>query len=439
MLAIGAFVLLEGNGRITFATGKPWLFYSFTPMAKKSEKLNVLIVEDSPVDQKMITGMLRNSGFGIFEFKICSSLRDSFVQLKKEKFDVVLLDLNLKDSKGLDSLKRIKKKYPDVPIVVHTGAYEDALGLKAVSFGAQDYLIKGKYQSYVLSKSLFYAVERKKVELELQTTLQRLKDTQSQLIQVEKLNVVGELASGIAHEVKNPLATILSGVELLKVRYHTEDKQLNAVLDALKLSAQKANHIIKDLLDFASLSRLKTRNEDLHLIIEQSLLLTEHQCRKRGIVVIKRFAKNFPKIKVDRNRIEQVFVDLILNAILSMRDHGELTISTGVQRLSENDLTKQPQKLSSLSMGDQVVVVDFDDTGTGIPAKHMDKIFDPFFTTRRSKGGVGLGLSVARTIMLNHGGLIYLENLFPKGTRARLIFESGSPANPIRFFSTQRQ
>ena len=400
-------------------------------MATKSEKLNVLIIEDSPVDQKMITGMLRNSGFGTFDFKVCGSLRESFVQLKKEKFDVILLDLNLKDSKGLDSLKRIKKKYPDVPIVVHTGAYEDALGLKAVSLGAQDYLIKGKYQSYVLSKSLFYAVERKKVELELQTTLQRLKDAQSQLIQVEKLNVVGELASGIAHEVKNPLATILSGVELLKAKYHTEDKQLNAVLDALKLSAQKANQIIKDLLDFASLSRLKTRNEDLHLLIEQSLLLTEHQCRKRGIVVIKKFAKSLPKIKVDRNRIEQVFVDLILNAILSMRDHGELTISTAVQRLTENDLTKQPQKLSSLSVGDQVVVVDFDDTGTGIPAKHMDKIFDPFFTTRRSKGGVGLGLSVARTIMLNHGGLIHLENLPNKGTRARLIFESVLTTIPI--------
>ena len=154
------------------------------------KKIKVLIIENSKVDRKVLQTMLSKSTYGVFEIHACETFSTATQILQKKKFDVAILDLNLPDSRGLDTLRKLNKEFPNLPIVVNTGVYQDEVGLKAITRGAQDYLIKGKYLAYGLSKALYYAIERKKAEQELAEAYEQFKETQTQLIQVEKMNVV---------------------------------------------------------------------------------------------------------------------------------------------------------------------------------------------------------------------------------------------------------
>ena len=385
--------------------------------------LSVLVVENNQVDSKMLSGILSKSYFGPFNLQTADTLQSAFQILNNNNFDVILLDLNLKDSAGLETLQRLHEKYPDISVVVNTGVYEDDLGLEAIKNGAQDYLIKGMYRPYGLIKALYYAVERKRAEKELQNAYSTLKETQAQLIQAEKMNVIGELASGVAHEVKNPLATIKYGVDFLKMTLEHPNDKTELTLKSIDEAVRKANDIIKDLLDFSSLSTLNKTTEDINKIIESALHLVMHQCDNQGIQIQKDFAAGLPKLDIDRNRIEQVFVNVVVNAILAMKNGGGITIKTYSKKFTQQDAAWLDRRGMNLRYGDPIVIADVDDVGSGIPEENLHKIFDPFFTTRRGSGGVGLGLSIARTIMKNHNGYIEVDNRKEGGARARLIFK----------------
>jgi signal transduction histidine kinase len=389
------------------------------------KKLRVLLIENNPVDRKVILKMLSSSPYGSFTPHFAMSLAQAYEALSTQKFDVVLLDLNVDDSKGIETLTRFHRKFPHLPVVVNTGSYQDDLGLKAITKGAQDYLIKGMYKSYSLIKSLYYAVERKRAEEELRNAYKKLQQTQIQLIQAEKMNVIGGLASGVAHEVKNPLATILYGVEYLNGALKTTDEKICLTLDSIREATKSANTIIKGLLDFASLTNLKKGPESINSLAENAVNLTRPQCERVSIKLDMQLDAAIPLIKVDRNRIEQVIVDLIVNAIYAMSDGGgTLTIRSLTKKFSDHDIGWVDRRGRSFSKGDDVVILDLEDTGPGIKEEYLIKIFDPFFTTRRAAGGVGLGLSIARTIMNSHGGIISLHNKQGGGARARLIFKA---------------
>lgn len=384
--------------------------------------VSVLVVENNLIDSKVIVDMLSHAEQGTFEIQTADSMEGAFKILDSNHCDVVLLDLNIKDSKGLETLNEVHRKFPAIPVVVNTGAYQDELGLKAVACGAQDYLIKGKYKPYGLHKALYYAIERKKYEQDLQCAYERLKDAQAQLIQAEKMNVIGGIASGVAHEVKNPLATILYGIEYLNGKITEKDDKVELTLKSIKEAAERANDIVKDLLDFAGLSSLIQQPYNLNEVIEHALIFIKYHCDNQRIEITKDYDPALPEVFIDKNRIEQVLIDVILNAVFVMKEGGNITLRTLQKELTADDRSWLPDLGNRVKIGDKVVLLDIDDTGPGISPENLSRIFDPFFTTRRSEGGVGLGLSIARTIMTSHDGLIELYNIPEGGARARLVF-----------------
>ncbi len=244
------------------------------------------------------------------------------------------------------------------------------------------------------------------------------------MIQAEKINVIGGLASAVAHVGKNPLANFLYGVEYLNTALKTNDEKITLTLESIREAAKSANSIIKGLLDFASLTSLKKQPENINILIEQAVNLIRPQCERTNVHLQKDLKLDLPLIKLDRNRIKQVIVDLMINALYAMSDGGNLTIKTYTKKFSDQDVGWVDRRGRSFGKGDEVVIVDFEDTGPGIKEEYLIKIFDPFFTTRRAAGGIGLGLSIARTIMNSHGGIISLHNKTGGGARARLIFKS---------------
>jgi len=422
--------------------------------------IRVLLIEDDSVVAQLIGKMFSKHSKDAFSVHWEDNLRKGISYLKDSSCDVTLLDLSLPDSKGLDTLLAVHKEALYIPVVILTGLDDAALAVKALQYGAQDYLIKSEVTPNLLIRAIKYAIERNRIEealaksrdeleervkkrtIELFETNERLKseiekrrkkqdqlerayaklkDTQSQLIQAAKMQVIGNIASGIAHEVKNPLAIILQGVEFLDKKIDRKDTNIDTVIAGIKEAVERADRIIKGLLDFSSVSKLDMHKEDINSLIDRCIFLLKHEFDKRHIKVLRDF-RGIPPVPVDKNKIEQVFINIFMNAVYAMdKEGGELAIRTLVLHSNEPETGSSYKEFFSLQE-DTALLVEVRDTGGGIKEDIINKIFEPFFTTNRSRGGAGLGLAIVKNIIDMHKGMIYISNIDKKGTSVRIYF-----------------
>ena len=222
---------------------------------------------------------------------------------------------------------------------------------------------------------------------------EELKNAQMKLIQTAKLESIGRLAAGLAHEVKNPLAVIQLGVD-----YLTSTTKADTSRDAVETiremadAVQRADTVVKGLLNFSRSEKLALVPMDLNSVIEESLVLVRHEFTKHNISLENNLAGGLPQVGLDQGKVKQVFINMFMNAIQAMGSDGSLTVKT------------------SIRPADESVMVQIEDTGSGIPEDKLDKLFEPFFTTKPVGSGTGLGLSVSKNIIELHGGTIKIEN-----------------------------
>lgn len=264
----------------------------------------------------------------------------------------------------------------------------------------------------------------KNMLLDLKKAHDDLQDTQFQLFQSEKLKVVGRLASGVAHEVKNPLAIILQGVQYLSKKLPKDNQNVVDVINDITNAVHRADTVIKGVLDYSSLSELKIESHDINNVINMTLLLVKHEFNQNHVELIRLPYQDIPKVKIDKNKIEQVLINLILNSVQAMPKGGKLTIKVEARKVMVEDLTFNQMDDENLILGESVVVVDIEDTGTGIPPEILNKIFDPFFTTKGGKGGTGLGLPIVKNIVNLHRGKLTIQNREEGGVRSRIYFKT---------------
>jgi two-component system, NtrC family, sensor kinase len=211
----------------------------------------------------------------------------------------------------------------------------------------------------------------------------------------EKLASIGRLAAGIAHEINNPLTGVLTFAHLLRDR-QPEAGQDREDLDLIIHETQRAAEVVQGLLDFARERPAAKRPIDLNSVIQRMVRLVENQKEMRKIHIEQDYGDNLPEILGDANQLQQVLLNLFLNAAAAMSGGGILTVTTRA------DPTH--------------VILTVADNGCGIPPEHLDKVFDPFFTTKPVGQGTGLGLSVSYGIVEQHGGSIELESEVEIGT-----------------------
>jgi signal transduction histidine kinase len=234
----------------------------------------------------------------------------------------------------------------------------------------------------------------------LNSYIDRLEKTQKQLIQVEKMNALGQLSASIAHEINNPLAGVLVYTQLLqKLIKSGSMKPDNAleILAKMELALNHSSRLVRNLLDFARQSAPDLKPVEVSQVIDQAISLVGHQAQMNKVEVIRDELPALPSVKGDFSQLLQVFINLIVNAIQAMPDGGELEI------------------LSS-SADNNFITVSIRDTGYGIPAENMDKLFTPFFSTKDAVKGVGLGLAVSYGIIERHGGRIEVRSEAGKGS-----------------------
>jgi signal transduction histidine kinase len=237
-----------------------------------------------------------------------------------------------------------------------------------------------------------------------------LQRTQAQLIEAAKKESIARLATGVAHEVKNPLMTLSLGVDYFLNRKPENPDEAQLAQD-MKEAVHRASSVINVLLDYSRPRPLQRTSEDIHNIIENSFTLVRHQLNKQRVTVVREFDTTLPALLLDRTRIEQVFVNLFFNAMQAMPPGGTLAVRTLPSDLYVDD--------PDAPAGVTVVV---DDTGHGIMPENLGKLFEPFFTTKPPGQGTGLGLTITRKIMEMHGGSVILRNRNQGGARATLQF-----------------
>ena len=253
---------------------------------------------------------------------------------------------------------------------------------------------------------------------ELQLTV-----AQQRMVQAEKLESVGRLAAGVAHEVKNPLMTLLTGVKFLSKHLPASDETVSLVLEDMSEAVRRADRVIIGLLDLSAPRELDVKPESVNSIVAQSLLLVKHDLDRSHITVIKKLEDNLPDVMLDSFKIQQVLVNIFTNAIHAMPEGGMLTLKTYLRPPAGAGGGVEDDTIGDLPTPEGAVVVEVDDTGTGIPKDKVKKVFDPFFTTKPTGKGTGLGLSVSRQLVEMQGGMIDIRNRAEGGVRVTILFK----------------
>ncbi len=263
---------------------------------------------------------------------------------------------------------------------------------------------------------------------DLKEAYEKLQVMQDTLIQAEKFNAIGRLASGVAHEVKNPLGIIKQSAEYLKGKLLPLEKNAPEALRMIEENIERADKIIRELLDFSRASKLEKKPEDINSILESSLVLIQNSPMLANIKIIRELNSDLPRVLVDKGKMEQVFINLLLNAVQAMPEGGNLFLRTYQMRLSEPKNGLGASGENFFNAGEDVLAIEIEDTGEGISSENFKKVFDPFFTTKDPGKGTGLGLSISKNILAMHKGLIEIKSREGQGTKVIItlkIIEGG--------------
>ena len=234
-----------------------------------------------------------------------------------------------------------------------------------------------------------------KLEHKVEERTQEIKKIHGQLFRSEKLASLGKLAAGVAHEINNPLTGVLTNASLLLEDFEKDDPRKEDV-QVIVNETIRCREIVKRLLDFSRQTKPQKKQTDVNVLIDNIILLVRNQTSFRNISIEKTLDEKLPQIMADPDQIQQVFINLILNAADVMPKGGRLILETKVIPIKD------------------FIEIRITDTGTGIPEELRTRIFDPFFTTKEN--GTGLGLALSYGIVEQHGGTINLESQIGKGT-----------------------
>jgi signal transduction histidine kinase len=241
------------------------------------------------------------------------------------------------------------------------------------------------------------AIENARLYENLKESCETLKNTQSQLIQREKLASVGQLIAGIAHELKNPLTSVISYVQLLLDSVGPNWEHIDQ-LHTVETNARRCKELIENLLHYSRPSSLKLEKHSIPKILEDVINLLSYELKAHQLELVRQYSQDVPDALVDYQQIMQVFVNLIMNAVQATDKVGRITLT--VER----------------SARPEFVTVKISDTGCGISEENLPRLFEPFFTTKDRSRGTGLGLYIVYGIVNKHNGTITAESKVGVGT-----------------------
>lgn len=498
--------------------------------------IRILLIEDNPGDVRLLQELLQEATSVQFQLESVDRLSQGLHRLSQQSFDVILLDLTLPDSQTLETFVKLHGYAPEMPIVVITGLNDETLALQAVQQGAQDYLVKGQVSSDLLTRSIRYAIERKRTEqtmaeqaalldiatdailvrdldskilfwnkgaerlygwkaeeaigqkasellyksassqstspqfqeaqkhlieagewygelhhvncqgqaivvasrwslvrdkrgqpasiLMVSSDITEKKQFEAQFLRAQRMESIGTLASGIAHDLNNILTPILANAQLLQMKLPDLDPRNRQMLKTIEVNTRRGATLVQQVLSFArGVEGKHTVLQIQHVIWEIQQII--EQTFPKFITVQTEMAKPLWIVTGNSTQLHQVLMNLCVNARDAMPEGGTLRIS------AENVGIDEPYARMNLdAKAGAYVVVTVADTGTGIPPEIVDRMFEPFFTTKEVGKGTGLGLSTAIGIIKSHSGFVEVTSAVGKGTQFKIFLPAVNATKP---------
>ena len=368
------------------------------PTDSASEIIKVLQVEDNAGDARLLRERLLSVPGARFQVQTLERLAEAVERLRHPGVDVVLLDLSLPDSQGMETIMRLHTHAPDIPIVALSGMDDQSIIEEAVKLGAEDYLVKGAFSTDILRRTIRYAIDRRR----LREDLARARD-----VALESARVRSEFLANMSHEIRTPLNGVVGMTRLLIDTLVNADQR--EMLEIASMSAATLLKIVNDILDFSKISSgkvvLEEADFDLGGAVESVVRIFSEEARGKGVVLNSFIDRDVPeRVRGDAGRLHQVLTNLIGNAV-KFTAVGEATVQ--VARVGGD-------------ADHSILRFQVRDTGIGIPIDGQRNLFQAFTqadsSTTRRFGGTGLGLAISAQLVELMGGSIGLESESGRGS-----------------------
>lgn len=377
---------------------------------------NLLLVEDNQGDERLIRELLGEQHLIRFNIGLASSLKESESKIPENKFDIILLDLGLPDSNGLETLFKFKALFPELAtIIILTGLNDTEVGLKAVNSGAQDYIIKGHVDSDKLLKSIIYSYERSRLNNELKSQIEARKLAEKEILKLNseleqrildrtaQLKIVNleleAFSHSVSHDLRAPLRHINGFAEILKEEYYDQlPEKAKNYLDTISDSAKKMNILIDDLIKLSRTNRIELKKSMLKMnqVLDDALSEVQPLLENRKVDIN---ISTLPEVIGDYNLLRLVWVNLLDNAIKYTRPRKKAVINIDYKEEKEE------------------FIFCIHDNGVGFDMNYAQKLFGAFQRLHSTDEfeGTGIGLSNVRRIISRHSGRTWAEAELDKG------------------------
>ncbi len=368
--------------------------------ADPAKPCRVLVVEDSPTDRLLLADALESAKPTKFMVSEVERMSQAESRLRLEGFDVVVADLGLPDCSGIETVRRLRRVAGRTPLIILTGLEDDETGLDILREGASDYLVKGQLGGRALARAIRYAMDRANFE--------------EQLRHAQRMESLGVLAGGVAHDFNN-LLTIIQGHAQMQRDMRLTEQALRASASEIVAAAERAAGLTRQLLTFSRRQRLNPEDLELNQVLGDFVKMLRRLIGP-AIRVELRLTEEALPLYADRGMLEQVIMNLAINARDAMPAGGRLSLHTGRVVVNEEEIVGGGMVLAAGDYAELVV----SDTGTGIAAEVLPHLFEPFFTTKEVGRGTGLGLATVFGIVQQHQGGITVASERGRGSSFRV-------------------
>ena len=362
--------------------------------------LKILLIEDSKCDAKVIGSYIKSINDLTSEVKIAINLSDALTELSKSKFDIILSDLNLPDTKGLDSFKGLVDKYSDTPFILLTGTDSDIVLTEANKIGIQDYLVKSDLSAGILRRSIRYSMERMASD-------RKNKKLQRALIESQRLESLGKLSGGIAHDFNNKLGIIMLVAESLNANMKS-NSDATAKIETIINTVKRSSRMMQQLLAFSRKQELRPELVDLSkLVLNMKPILEAIFGDSTDVVMIG--GESATTVRLDPKQFEEALLNIALNSKDAMPHGGKFIVK--IQSIQG--------ALANSKLGGYVEL-SVNDSGVGMDKETLKHLFEPFYSTREMSRG--LGLSTIHGLVKQTGGFIKVESKINEGTTFKIYW-----------------
>ncbi|HXT24507.1 MAG TPA: response regulator [Candidatus Eisenbacteria bacterium] len=375
--------------------------------------LRVLFIEDSEDDAALQVRLLRQAGYDVAYTRVQSA--DELKTALERPWHIIISDYSMPHFSGTEALKVVREKGVDIPFIFVSGTIGEEAAVAALKVGAQDYLMK------LNLGRLIPAVQRELRESDERRQRKRLEE---QVHQLQRFEAIGRLAGGVAHDFNNVIGAIMGWAEIgANAAYPGGDLQDKFL--KIRSQADRASGLTRQLLAFARRQTLQPCNTNLNELAKETLSLLRNVIGER-IEIQLQLAQDLSVIWADPGQIEQVLMNLSLNARDAMPDGGRLLVETQNVWVGEDYQRAHPYALPG-----NYVLLRVLDTGVGMDTETLTHIFEPFFTTKEIGRGTGLGLATVYGIVKQHKGFVDVDSTPGQGTAFRVYLPLGNGSAEI--------